>query len=138
MNGLPINILQHEKMQQNPYHGRSLRYWCSYFCQSMGASFPPDTYPMVSHEKCIGLLTNILYHEKRQKKSSYMKSLGNQYPQFSQNIGAFVPPNSYSMVCFITWKMRGSSHQYPIARKMQQIYPLGRTWETDTHTSPKV
>lgn len=42
------------------------------------------------------------------------------------------------MVCFITWKMRGSSHQYPIARKMQQIYPLGRTWETDTHTSPKV
>ena len=40
---------------------------------------------------------------------------GKLVPIVFPKIGAFVPPDSYPMVCFNTWKIHGSSHQYPIA-----------------------
>ena len=45
--GLPINILCHWKRKQNPSYGKSLENWYPYFYQSVGASFPSDSYPMV-------------------------------------------------------------------------------------------
>ena len=45
--GFPINFPQYGKMQQNPWYGKSLGNWYSYFFHSMGAFFPLDSHIMV-------------------------------------------------------------------------------------------
>ena len=45
--GFPINFPQYGKMQQNPWYGKSLGNWYSYFFHSMGAFFPLDSHFMV-------------------------------------------------------------------------------------------
>ena len=50
---------------------------------------------------------------------------GKLVPTVFPKIGAFVPPDSYPMVCLSTWKIHGSSHQYLIALENTANPPIG-------------
>ena len=54
---------------------------------------------------------------KCNKNLSYEEELGNWYSYFSHKMGTIFPSNSHPLVYFITWKMRGFSHQFVIARE---------------------
>ena len=114
--GLPINIPQDGKRQQNPSYGKSLGNWYEQFSQSMGVFFPSDSYPMVCF---ISWKTHECSHQytiewENETNPPILEDLGNRY-HFSEIMGGSLPSDSHLMVCFIPREMHRSSHQYPIA-----------------------
>ena len=83
--GFPINVPQYGKMQQNPWYGKSLRNWYSYFSHSMGAFFPLDSHPIIYFIiwEIHGFPHQFLIVRKNETKPFFRVNLGNWYSHFS-------------------------------------------------------
>ena len=78
---------------------------------------------------------------KNEANPPIVENFDKWYPYFSQSMGAFVPPDFYSMICFITRKIHRSSIQYPIAWKNAANPPIGENlgnWYPDFSQSMDV
>ena len=67
-----------------------------------------------------------------------MKSLGNWYPQFFQRQVLLFHQIPILWYASAHGKYMGLPINIPQHWKIQRIHPLGTSWETDTHTFPKV
>ena len=125
----PINLPHYEKMQQNPWYGKNLGNWYSYFSHGMSAFFShqnPILWYNSSHGKCI-IFHNIGKDSRTYRMGKLWEIGFQQYPTkpikcgkrgklllilFPQYWGPFLL-DSYPMVCFITCEMDGFHHQTP-------------------------
>ena len=99
----PINLPHYEKMQQNPWYGKNLGNWYSYFSHGMSAFFShqnPILWYNSSHGKCIISITlgktaepiewgnsGKLVSSNILQNPSNVENVGNCYSYFSHSIG---------------------------------------------------
>ena len=111
----PINFPQYRKMQQNPWYGKSLGNWYSYFSHSMGVFFPSDSHSMVyfSIWEMHGFSHRLPTVWENATKPMVWGSLGQRYSFFSHSMGAFFSSGLHPMIYFSIWEMHGFPHKFP-------------------------
>ena len=113
--GFPVNFPQYRKMQQNPWYGKRLGNWYSYFSHSMGAFFPSDSHPVVyfSIWEMLGFSHRFPTVWENATKPMVWGSLRHHYSYFSHSMGAFFSSISHPMIYFSIWEMHGFPHKFP-------------------------
>ena len=137
--GFPVNFPQYGKMQQNPWYGKSLGNWYSYFSHSMGAFFPLDSHRMVyfSIWEMHGFpCTFPTVRENSTKPMVWGKSKKSITILFPWH-GCFFPIRftSYGILHHMgnAWVSPSISESMG---KCNKTHRMGRTWEIGAHTFP--